>query len=143
MQLVPAKDEDHGPMLALWERSVRATHDFLTEEDIAFFLPLILTQGFASVTLYCAKDQGGRLLGFVGVAGDKVEMLFVDDGLMGLGVGKALMALATSQLGASRVDVNEQNPQALGFYLHLGFKVVARSPLDSMGKAFPILHLAL
>src|SRR5690606_15459477 len=34
-------------------------------------------------------------------------------------------------------------PQALGFYLRMGFKVKSRSPLDSLGKPFPILHVEL
>ncbi|ENH9207696.1 GNAT family N-acetyltransferase, partial [Vibrio vulnificus] len=46
-------------------------------------------------------------------------------------------------LGVTKVDVNEQNPQAVGFYEHMGFKVVSRSPLDDMGKPFPILHMTL
>jgi putative acetyltransferase len=41
------------------------------------------------------------------------------------------------------VDVNEQNEQALGFYRHLGFEVVGRSPLDGQGKPYPLLHMTL
>jgi putative acetyltransferase len=39
------------------------------------------------------------------------------------------------------VDVNEQNPEARGFYERLGFTVVARSELDGTGRPFPLLHL--
>ncbi|MGY0625916.1 MAG: GNAT family N-acetyltransferase, partial [Paraglaciecola chathamensis] len=44
---------------------------------------------------------------------------------------------------ATKVDVNEQNPKALGFYQRIGFKVVGRSELDGQGKPYPLLHLAL
>ncbi len=44
-------------------------------------------------------------------------------------------------LDALKVDVNEQNPQAVGFYEHMGFEVISRSPLDSLGKPFPLLHM--
>ncbi len=54
-----------------------------------------------------------------------------------------LLQYAIEQLGVTKVDVNEQNPQAVGFYEHMGFKVVSRSPLDDMGKPFPILHMTL
>ena len=50
---------------------------------------------------------------------------------------------AVTRLGASQVDVNEQNPKALGFYLKQGFAVAGRSPLDGGGRPFPILHLRL
>ena len=61
----------------------------------------------------------------------------------GQGVGKRLMRHAIDVLGATRVDVNEQNPQAVGFYQHLGFVVTDRSRLDGGGRPFPILHMKL
>ena len=45
--------------------------------------------------------------------------------------------------GATLVDVNEQNEQAVGFYLKMGFTVTGRSPLDAQGKPYPLLHMAL
>lgn len=44
-------------------------------------------------------------------------------------------------LGARRLDVDERNAQAVGFYLHYGFEVVSRSEIDGMGDPFPLLHL--
>ena len=37
--------------------------------------------------------------------------------------------------------MNEQNAQAVGFYEHMGYKVVSRDELDTEGKPYPILHL--
>lgn len=135
--------EYYAEMLDVWENSVRATHDFITEEDIAFFKPIIIEQAFPAVTLRCVKKASGSILGFVGVHDSKVEMLFVLNDARGQGVGKMLLQYAIEQLGATKVDVNEQNPQAVGFYERMGFSVVSRSPLDDMGKPFPILHMTL
>ena len=135
--------ENYAEMLNVWENSVRATHDFIKEEDIAFFKPIIIEQAFPAVTLRCVKNKSGSILGFVGIHDSKVEMLFILNEARGQGVGKALLQYAIEQLGTSKVDVNEQNPQAVGFYEHMGFKVVSRSPLDDMGKPFPILHMTL
>ena len=74
--------------------------------------------------------------------GDSIEMLFVAAEARGRGIGSALMRQALA-LGASRVDVNEQNPQALGFYRRFGFEVASRDKLDSLGLPYPILHCAL
>jgi putative acetyltransferase len=52
-----------------------------------------------------------------------------------------LLTYAVTTLGATILDVNEQNEQALGFYLRMGFEVVGRSPLDGMGKPYPLLHM--
>ncbi|WP_100643428.1 GNAT family N-acetyltransferase [Alteromonas facilis] len=135
--------DNYAEMLAVWENSVRATHDFLSEEDIEFFKPIIIQQAFPAVTLKCIKDDNGSIAGFVGVHDAKVEMLFVSNAVRGQGIGKALLQYAIAHLGACKVDVNEQNPLAVGFYKRMGFTVFSRSPLDDMGKPFPILHMTL
>lgn len=143
MKVEDVLPKHYAELLNVWENSVRATHDFLTAEDIAFFKPIILQQAFPAVTLKCVKDNAGSIIGFVGVHQAKVEMLFVLDTARGTGVGKSLLQYAITHLAATQVDVNEQNPQAVGFYLHMGFKQVSRSPVDDMGKPFPILHMSL
>jgi len=135
--------EYYSEMLAVWENSVRATHDFITDDDIEFFKPIIIEQAFPAVTLKCVKDEQGAILGFLGVHDEKVEMLFVLDKARGKGIGKLLLQYAMKSLNVKSVDVNEQNPLAVGFYEHMGFSVVSRSPIDDMGKPFPILHLKL
>ncbi|MEP1444852.1 MAG: GNAT family N-acetyltransferase [Paraglaciecola sp.] len=135
--------KDYAELLSVWENSVRATHNFITEEDIAFFKPIIIEQAFPSVTLKCIKNEQSVILGFVGIHDSKVEMLFVLNEARGQGVGKVLLQYAIEQLGATKVDVNEQNPLAVGFYQYMGFRIVSRSPLDDMGKPFPILHMTL
>tara|TARA_R110002012_G_scaffold321875_1_gene552028 strand:- start:490 stop:927 length:438 start_codon:yes stop_codon:yes gene_type:complete len=130
-------------LLALWEASVRATHDFLAEDDLLELKPLILEQYFDAVDLRVAKSRTGELLGFCGVSEGNIEMLFIAPQARGTGVGAFLAAHAINSQGATKVDVNEQNQQALGFYQHLGFSVVGRSPLDGQGKPYPLLHMAL
>ncbi|MCZ4253012.1 GNAT family N-acetyltransferase [Pseudoalteromonas shioyasakiensis] len=143
MKIDNVNAEDYPELLAVWENSVRATHDFITEDDIAFFKPIIIEQAFPNVTLKCIKDENKTILGFVGVYECKIEMLFILNAARGMGIGKALLNYAVEQLAANKVDVNEQNPLAVGFYQHMGFKVISRSPLDDMGKPFPILHMEL
>lgn len=130
-------------LVEVWEASVRATHDFLQAGDIEYFKPLILNQYLGLVNLACVRDEKGIPLGFIGVVEDKVEMLFVHPNAMGKGIGKRLMHHAIKELRSNKVDVNEDNEQAVGFYLHLGFEVVSRSELDPMGKPYPILHMEL
>jgi putative acetyltransferase len=135
--------EDYSELLNIWENSVRATHDFITEEDIEFFKPIIIEQAFPAVTLKCIKNSSGLILGFVGVDESTVEMLFISNAERGKSIGKILLQYAIEHLDVTKVDVNEQNPLAVGFYEHMGFKVISRSPIDDMGKPFPILHMTL
>ena len=86
-------------------------------------------------------EQDGRLVGFIGVAENNIEMLFVHNDYRYKGVGKRLVMYAIEKLQVCKVDVNEQNIQAIGFYRHMGFSVITRSDLDAEGKAYPILHM--
>jgi putative acetyltransferase len=132
---------DFAEVTDVWEASVRATHDFLREEDIQKMKPLVRDEYLFLVTLFGIRDASGRVVGFLGVAGTKIEMLFIHPVARGRGIGKQLLSYATGQLGADEVDVNEQNGQAVGFYLHAGFKVAGRSEVDGQGQPFPLLHL--
>ena len=131
---------DRQRLVEVWEGAVRATHHFLSEDDIQFFRPLVRDAYLDSVSLACLRGADGQIAGFIGTVEDKVEMLFVDPAQHGRGIGRALMDHAMAQ-GARSVDVNEQNPQAVGFYLRLGFVQFGRSEVDGSGKPFPILHL--
>lgn len=143
MNIENVEKADHLKLLEIWEASVRATHDFLKEEDLQELKPLILEQYFDAVDLRCAKNSQGEILGFCGVHDGAIEMLFISPDARGKGVGACLAAYAIKEQGATKVDVNEQNEQAKGFYLHIGFSVIGRSALDGQGKPYPLLHLAL
>ncbi|MFC3032656.1 GNAT family N-acetyltransferase [Pseudoalteromonas fenneropenaei] len=134
---------DYQELLAVWEDSVRATHDFISEADIAYFKPIIINEAFPHVTLWCIENALSQIVGFIGVAGQKVEMLFVLSAYRGKGIGRELLNYAKAHAAVTLVDVNEQNPQAVGFYQAQGFEVYDRSPLDDMGKPFPILRMRL
>ncbi|MCF7743670.1 acetyltransferase [Aeromonas veronii] len=143
MTIVPVSRADYPALIELWEASVRATHHFLPEAEILALKPLILEHYFDAVTLHCVQTEEGQMAGFSGVHEGKLEMLFVAPEARGSGVGRLLVAHAIEQSGAMQVDVNEQNEQAVGFYLKMGFTVTGRSPLDGQGKPYPLLHMAL
>ncbi|MBV8255858.1 MAG: acetyltransferase [Chitinophaga sp.] len=132
---------NYDEMIDVWEASVRATHHFLHEEDIQYFKPLIKNEYFHLVQLRCAIDSNGAILGFIGIADQKLEMLFVHPDAHGKGLGRQLLSYAVNEMEVLELDVNEQNEGAVGFYKHCGFEVTGRSALDSMGKPFPILHM--
>ena len=133
---------DFDALAELWEASVRATHDFLPDSYIVLLRQLVIDQYLDAVMLICCKDPASkRITGFAGVAAGKVEMLFIHPDFRGQGVGKCLLMFAIRELNAQSLDVNEQNPQAIGFYLKQGFEVVGRCETDGMGQPYPLLHL--
>lgn len=142
--------EEFSVLAELWRRSVTATHHFLTPQDIDELFVAIRDIYLGAVNLYVC-DINSIPLGFMGLNREDpamVEMLFVEPSARGKGVGTALLAMARQSLTASplhrplRVDVNEQNPEALGFYLSQGFHKTGRSTHDAQGRPFPLLHLA-
>ncbi|WP_338479847.1 GNAT family N-acetyltransferase [Pseudomonas trivialis] len=134
---------DYAELTRIWEDSVRATHDFLPDSYIVLLKNLVLTRYLDAVMLVCTKDTRQRITGFAGVAAGKVEMLFIDPLHRGQGLGRQLLRYAIAHLNAEALDVNEQNPKALGFYLKQGFEVVGRTAHDGLGQPYPLLHLRL
>lgn len=141
MNIIPAAPHDFPCLITLWEASVRATHDFLKEQDIVTLRDQIRDIYFPQLPLWMATHENGTVRGFIGCDGPRLEMLFVSPEHRGTGVGKTLLSYAITELNISEVDVNEQNPQGIGFYLHQGFVVVGRSEHDGEGNPFPLLHL--
>ena len=135
-----ATQDDFSILIDLWEQSVCATHDFLPEHEIIKLKPLILNEYFHHVVLH-KYIQNNQIIGFIGTSQDNIEMLFIHPNFRGQGVGKVLTHFALETLNIQKVDVNEQNTQAVGFYKNLGFKLTSRSALDGQGQPYPILHL--
>jgi putative acetyltransferase len=77
----------------------------------------------------------------MGLDGNQLAALFIAPTSFRRGGGKAMLEHARKLKGALQVDVNEQNPRAVAFYLSNGFVVNGRSPTDSLGLPFPLLHL--
>lgn len=136
-------NKDMEEILDTWESSVRATHDFLSEEDIISIKPQVMEGAKYVSKLLCVRDNNGIIKAFMGIHDFKIEMLFVSNESRGHGVGKRLVEYAIEVLNVNYVDVNEQNLQALGFYEHIGFKVFKKSEFDEQGNPFPILHMKL
>lgn len=140
-QICNVEKQDYLQLIKIWEKSVRATHDFLPEKEIHELKPLILNNYFDAVLLRCSKNIEGEIIGFIGVAEKKIEMLFISPDAQGYGIGSALCQYAIKYLEVTKVDVNEQNTKAREFYEKMGFNVVNRSELDGQGKPYPILHM--
>jgi len=135
-------EKEYDEITEVWEASVRATHDFLSENYIALLKQKIRNEYLYSVSLYAIKT-GENIIAFMGIDLDKLEMLFVHPRMRGKAVGSCLLKYAIGHMGIIYVDVNEQNSQALGFYRAKGFSVIGRSEKDGEGMPFPILHLKL
>lgn len=132
-----------GKLSEVWEKSVRATHLFLSEEyrkQIAATLP----EALCSVShLVVAINELEDPVAFMGIEGDRLEMLFLSPEERGKGLGRQLLELGIQSYSVKELTVNEQNPQARGFYEHMGFEAYQRRDTDEQGNPFPILFMRI
>ena len=130
-----------GRLLQVWEDSVRATHLFLSDaeiKDIKAYVPQALN-GIAH--LVTAEDETGRPVAFMGIENGTLEMLFIAPEERGKGLGRRLLQYGMEHYAVQQLTVNEQNPQARGFYEHMGFHVYKRTDLDEQGNPYPLLYM--
>lgn len=137
-----AHSEDYSRIMQVWESAVLATHDFLAEEDFTYFKEIIPRDYLPNLEVYVIEENE-NINGFAAATKGNLEMLFIHDDLRGKGCGKKLYTFMKEKTGFTKVDVNEQNPQAIGFYEKMGFRRISRSEKDGSGKNYSIIHMSL
>ena len=130
-----------GKLLDVWESSVRATHLFLSDAEVKSIKEYVPRALESVEHLIIAEDE--KLAAFMGTQNGRLEMLFIAPEERGKGIGKQLMQYGVQNYGITEVTVNEQNPQAVGFYEHMGFKTYKRTDLDEEGSPYPLLYMKL
>lgn len=130
-------------LVLVWESAVRATHLFLSESEIQKIKEYV-PQALSGVAhLVVAEDDAGYPVAFMGVEKGTLEMLFVSAEERGRGIGRCLLQYGMREYGVGRLAVNEQNPQAQGFYERMGFRVYKRTDFDEQGNPYPLLYMSL
>lgn len=109
MNIRPSNPEDQPTLLDIWERSVRASHDFLSEQDIELIRAVVNERALPHLELWVLCNGAQEPMGFMGLDENRLEAMFIDPSHFRQGGG---------------------------------FEVVGRSPTDSLGLPFPLLHLS-
>lgn len=145
MDILEVKDRTQDlihQLLEIWEKSVIETHTFLSDEEIASikeYVPQAL-KGIAHLII--AVNSTGNPVAFMGVEEGSLEMLFISPEERRKGLGKILLQYGMKNYAVQRLTVNEQNPQAKGFYQHMGFQVYKRTDHDEQGNPYPLLYMS-
>ena len=130
-------------LLIVWEKSVRATHLFLSDAEIKKIKDYV-PQALSCVThLIIAERERNIPIGFMGVEHNRLEMLFISPPERGRGLGKQLLQYGIQYYDILELTVNEQNHQAVGFYEHLGFETYQHTDWDEEGRPYPLLYMRL
>ena len=146
MQILEVKsrtEELTNKLLKIWEDSIKSTHLFLSNEEIENIKKYV-PQALNKVQhLVIIKDEFNMPIAFMGIENQKLEMLFIKNSEREKGLGKQLINYGIENYNINELAVNEQNPQAKGFYEHMGFKTYKRTELDEQGNPYPILYMKL
>ena len=143
MKIVDVIDRNTGlleELTALWRQSVAQTHTFLTNKDIDE-IENYVPQALKEVEHLVVAQNNSDYLGFMGIEKHRLEMLFLAPQYIGKGVGRKLIEYGIEQYQINEVTVNEQNPKAVGFYEHLGFKTYKRTATDEQDRPYPLLYM--
>ncbi len=144
MRIIEATDRNPlliERLLDVWKSSVKATHLFLSEdeiENIKKYVPQALKE---IPHLLIVENENQIPVGFMGIVEQHLEMLFISREERGKGFGKELLKYGIEKYAVNDLAVNEQNPLAKGFYEHMGFEVYKRTELDEQGNPYPLLYM--
>lgn len=129
-------------LLEVWESSVRATHKFLSENEILKikqYVPKALT----NVDILTIAINDKTPIAFMGIKSNKLEMLFVASTEQGKGIGTELLQYGIKKYSINDLRVNEQNPNAQFFYEKNGFYIYNRTEFDEQGNPYPLIFMKL
>lgn len=144
MKLVEVKERNPSlieKLLCVWESSVKATHLFLSNDEIHNIKQYVPKALSGVPILIVAECKNGNPIGFMGIDNQTLEMLFVANESRGQGIGRQLLQHGIENYSVCKLSVNEQNPLAKGFYEHMGFTVYKRTQLDEQGNPYPLLYM--
>jgi len=128
-------------LLNIWEASVRKTHLFLSDKEIKHIKEYV-PQALSGVEhLIIVENELEKAIAFMGAENSRLEMLFLSPAERGKGIGKQLIQYGIQNYGIQEVTVNEQNPQAVGFYEHMGFETYKKTDYDEEGNPYPLLYM--
>lgn len=130
-------------LLEVWEDSVKATHLFLSNDEIKNIKEYVPQAIWEVSHLVIIENENNQPVAFMGIEDRKLEMLFIKNSERGKGLGKKILNYGIENYNVNELVVNEQNHNAKEFYEYMGFRTYKRTELDEQGNPYPILYMRL
>lgn len=132
-----AREADLDALTDLWEASARGSHTFMEPDDFEEMRPYMRDALLPSMDVWIA-EQHGTPVGFVGVRGQHVELLYIEQHHQHRGIGSLLL----EHVHASSVEVYQDNSIGVSFYRRCGFSQTAVHAGDAIGRSYPMVVLS-
>ena len=126
------QSSDLSRVMEIWLRSNMQAHPFIPHSYWeTHFDEVSKALAQASVFVY---ESGGGIQGFIGLTGDYIAGIFVDDAARGNGIGRMLLDHAKGRHTRLTLQVYEKNRRAAAFYQREQFIIQARQLDESTGE---------
>lgn len=125
--------EDLEQVAEIWLDSNREAHGFIPGRYWEEQLPLVKTL-LPQAELFVFQDGDGALQGFVGLAGEHIEGIFVRGPARSLGIGKQLLDHVKAARSRLTLNVYRKNDRAAAFYRREGFRVQSEGADGNTGE---------
>lgn len=135
-----SQPDQHPALFSVWQRCVDAKQHSFQQQHILKIRELLTVHHYFEHMQLFHIELNQQIIGFIGIAYRKIEMLYVHPQYAGLGFGSMLLKYAL-KLGVQEVDVFESNQKEFKFYQKHGFQLSARSKWDAQGYPCATLHL--
>ena len=119
----PLEEADIDQVMQIWLNGNQDAHPFIPEPYWQDHYPLVRDQ-LAEADVY-VLSRADRVLGFIGLTGNYIAGIFVDQAHRSEGIGSQLLAHVKKDHSSLSLNVYQQNKRAVDFYKREGFQVSA------------------
>lgn len=122
--------KDWEDIFVIWLKANKSAHSFIDENYWNSLLPTV-REMIPNATVYGYK-RDGKVVGFIGLEGEMIEGIFVNQSFQGKGIGSDLLAFVKEKSNKLKLSVYQENQNAFNFYLRKNFSVISES-IDETG----------
>lgn len=124
----PFETKDLDAIMEIWLNTNISTHHFIDSHYWKDNYDLVKEQlPTATINVYL---EGNEILGFIGISENFIAGLFVKEGVQSRGIGTQLLNSVKQSVNSLKLDVYQENKQAIQFYSKHGFNVSDENDLE-------------
>ncbi len=124
--------EDLDQVMEIWLKGNQEAHDFISEKYWESHISEVQKQLLQAEVYVCEEE--GKIKGFVGMQGEYLAGIFVEQKSRSLGIGRLLLDQAKRSHPVLSLNVYEKNERALKFYQREGFVVISKRVDEDTGE---------
>lgn len=123
---------DISKVADIWLDTNRKAHDFIPAQYWNRNFEMV-KESLLKAEVYVYENDKG-IQGFIGLNGEYIEGIFVDDRMQSHGIGKSLLSYVKDKRNKLHLNVYQRNTRAIAFYLREGFEIQCSGLDEATGE---------